>query len=68
MWKEVKGSCEAVMKPHLQETQSHWILLQQQAIQCHPLADEPHYLLLGAEDVGALLLVGALGELGLVGG
>lgn len=57
-----------MMKPHLQEAQSGWILLQQLAVQRHPLADELHYFLLGGEDVGGLLLVGALRELSLVGG
>lgn len=53
---------------HLQKTLSDWILLQQKAKQRHPLANQFHYFLLGGENVGALLLIGAIRELSLVGG
>lgn len=53
---------------HLQKTQGDWILLQQKAKQCHPLANEFHYFLLCRENVGGLFLIGALWELSLVGG
>lgn len=63
-----QGDPEKDREAHLQESQSHGVLLQQQAMQRHPLADELHHFLLGGEDVGALLLIGAVGELSLVGG
>lgn len=55
-----------VLQSHLQEVHSNRVLLQQEAVQRHPLADQLHYLLLRGENVGRLLLIGALWELCLV--
>lgn len=52
------------LQSHLQKVQSDRVLLQQKAIQRHPLADQPHDLLLCCENVGRLLLVRPLRELG----
>lgn len=55
------------LQSHLQRVQSNRVFFQQKAIQCHPLANQLHYLLLGAENVGSLLLIGTLRELCLIG-
>lgn len=58
---------QSSLQPHLQKVQGSRVVFEQKAIQHHPLADKLHYLLLGVENIGSLLLVRALGELCLVG-